>query len=266
MQQPNLFSTPKLQLKRPLAFFDIESTGVDFVKDRIIDLCIIVAYPDGSEKTFNFRFNPEMPIPMEASAVHGIYDEDVITSPTFKERANEVFDVLNPCDLAGFNSNKFDLPMLLEEFIRAGLSFSIDDRSLVDIHKIYTLYEKRTLEAAYKFYCNKALENAHSAEADTRATYEVLLGQLARYEDLTGDVHALHQLSNEERVIDSGRRFVYQNGVPVFNFGKYKGTPVEDVFKRDPGYYSWMMQGDFALHTKQKLKELKQQFSKEAVK
>ncbi len=266
MQQQNLFTTPKLILKRPLAFFDIESTGVDYVKDRIIDLCVIIAYPDGSEKTHTYRFNPEMPIPHEASMVHGIYDEDVITSPTFKEKATELFDVLNPCDLAGFNSNKFDVPMLLEEFIRAGLSFSIDDRSLVDVHKIYVAYEKRTLEAAYKFYCNKSLENAHNAEADTRATYDVLLGQLSRYDDLPGDVHALHQLSNEERIVDSGRRFVYQNGVPVFNFGKYKGTTIEEVLKRDPGYYNWMMQGDFALHTKQKLKEIKQQLTKEATK
>lgn len=264
MEQPNLFALPKLQLKRPLAFFDIESTGVDFVKDRIIDLCIIVVDPNGTDRTFNFRFNPEMPIPFEASAIHGIYDEDVITAPTFKEKATEVFDILNPCDLAGFNSNKFDLPLLLEEFIRAGLSFSIDDRSLVDIHKIYVAYEKRTLEAAYQFYCNKKLDNAHNAEADTRATYEVLLGQLNRYPDLTGDVHGLHQMSNEERIIDSGRRLIYENGKAVFNFGKYKGKPVEDVLKQDPGYYNWMMQGDFALHTKQKLKELKLQLNKEA--
>lgn len=259
MSNQDLFSTMKLNLKKPLVFFDIESTGVDVAKDRIIDLCVIKVFPDGKEETHNFRFNPSIPIPHEASAIHGIYDEDVITEPFFKDRATEVFDLLNDSDLAGFNSNKFDLPLLLEEFIRVGLAFSIDNRSLVDIHKIYMQYEKRNLENAYRFYCGKKLENAHSAEADTRATYEVLLGQLQRYSDLPNDVIELHQISNEERFIDSGRRFVYENGIPVFNFGKYKGRAVSEVLKQDPGYYNWMMNGDFAMHTKQKLKELKQQ-------
>ena len=258
--QLNLFKadTSGLSLKRPLAFFDIESTGVDFAKDRIVELSVLRIDPDNSKTSKTWRINPTITIPIEASKVHGIYDEDVITSPTFKDVAQEVFDLFNPCDLAGFNSNRFDVPMLLEEFIRAGLSFSIDNRGLIDVHKIYTFFEKRTLEAAYQFYCNKTLENAHSAEADTMATYEVLMAQLGKYSpELKGDVEFLHNFSNDERIIDSGRRLIYINGNPCFNFGKYKGKTVEEVLKTDSGYYNWIMQGDFAQHTKQKLTEIK---------
>jgi DNA polymerase III subunit epsilon len=248
-----------LNLKRPLAFFDIESTGVDFAKDRIVDLSVLRINPDGSKVVKTWRLNPTIPIPLEASAVHGIYDEDVITSPTFKETAKEIFDLFDPCDLAGFNSNRFDVPMLLEEFIRAGFSFNIDNRGLIDVHRIYTHFEKRTLGAAYQFYCNKELTNAHSAEADTNATYEVLMAQLDKYvEHLKCDVQFLHDFSNEERFIDSGRRFVYISGKAAFNFGKYKGKFVDEVLRSDPGYYNWMMQGDFAQHTKQKLTEIKE--------
>jgi DNA polymerase-3 subunit epsilon len=260
-EQLNLFAanTPTLSLRRPIAFFDLESTGVDFVKDRIVEISVLRVNPDGEKITKTWRLNPTIPIPLEASAVHGIYDEDVITAPTFKEKAQEIFDLLDPCDLAGFNSNRFDVPMLLEECIRAGLSFSIDNRSLVDVHRIYTHFEKRTLGAAYQFYCNKELTNAHSAEADTLATYEVLMAQLDKYVDhLKRDVQFLHDFSNEERFLDSGRRFVYLSGKPAFNFGKYKGKYVEDVLRNDPGYYNWMMQGDFAQHTKQKLTEIKE--------
>lgn len=266
MNQPmDLFSTTahKLTLQKPLAFFDIESTGVDVAKDRIIEICILRMEPDGTKISKTYRLNPTIPIPAEASKVHGIYDEDVITCPTFKDKAQELFDLLEPADLAGFNSNKFDVPMLLEEFIRAGFSYSIDNRSLIDVHRIYTHFEKRTLEAAYQFYCNKTLENAHSAEADTLATYEVLMAQLERYPaELKGDVPFLHGFSNEERFVDSGRRFIYTGGKAVFNFGKYKGRPVEDVLRTDPGYYNWMMQGDFTQHTKQKLTEIKERMKK----
>jgi DNA polymerase-3 subunit epsilon len=263
MSSLHLFSNIRLNLKKPLVFFDIESTGVDIIKDRIIDLCLLKVLPDGKETIYNFRFNPGIPIPREASMVHGIFDEDVITAPAFKDKAAEIYDLLNDADLAGFNSNKFDLPLLLEEFIRAGFSFSIDNRCLIDIHKIYLMYEKRNLESAYQFYCGKTLKNAHSAEADARATYEVLIGQLQRYTDLPNDVVQLHQLSNEEKFIDSGRRFVVESGKPVFNFGKYKGKTVEEVLKQDPGYYSWMMNGEFSLHTKQKLKEIREQLKKD---
>lgn len=249
----------KLNLKRPLAFFDIESTGVDFVKDRIVEICILRLNADGSKESRVYRLNPTIPIPLEASTVHGIYDEDVITAPTFKDKADELFEFLDPCDLAGFNSNRFDIPMLLEEFIRAGKNFDIDNRAMIDVLRIYTNFEKRTLEAAYKFYCDKALENAHSAEADTHATYEVLLAQLDRYgEEIKSDVRFLHDMSNDERILDSGRRFIYVNGKPTFNFGKYKGRLVDEVLRTDPGYYNWMMQGDFAQHTKKKLTELRE--------
>ncbi len=260
-EQLDLFGTAAstLNLKRPLAFFDLESTGVDFAKDRIVEISVIQLNPDGSKVSKTWRLNPTIPIPIEASKVHGIYDEDVITCPSFKEVAQEIFDLFDPCDLAGFNSNRFDVPMLLEEFIRVGLSFSIDNRGLIDVHRIYTHFEKRTLEAAYRFYCDKPLENAHSAEADTNATYEVLIAQLEKYAgDLKGDVQFLHDFSNEERFIDSGRRFIYLNGKPAFNFGKYKGKYVEEVLRNDSGYYNWMMNGDFAQHTKQKLTEIKE--------
>jgi DNA polymerase-3 subunit epsilon len=260
MDQLNLFASQisKLNLKRPLAFFDLETTGVDISKDRIVELSILRLEPDNTKSVHTFRLNPGIPIPIEASQVHGIYDEDVITCPTFKEKAQEIFDLFDPCDLAGFNSNRFDVPVLLEEFIRNGYSFSIDNRALIDVHRIYTLFEKRTLEAAYKFYCDKDLTNAHSAEADTLATYEVLMSQLEKYADLKSDVKFLHDFSNEERIIDSGRRFVFISGKPSFNFGKYKGKSIEDVLRTDPGYYSWMMQGDFPQHTKQKLTEIKE--------
>ncbi len=260
-EQLDLFgaTASKLNLKRPLAFFDLESTGIDVVKDRIVEISVLRVNPDGTKETKTHRVNPTIPIPVESSLIHGIYDEDVATSPTFKELAKELFDFMDPCDLAGFNSNKFDVPMLLEEFIRVGISFSIDSRALIDVHRIYTLFEKRTLEAAYKFYCDKTLENAHSAEADTTATYEVLMGQLEKYGDeLKGDVQFLHDFSNEERFLDSGRRFIFTGGKVCFNFGKYKGKTVEEVLRTDPGYYNWMMQGDFAQHTKQKLTEIKQ--------
>ena len=229
------------------------------MKDRIVEISILRVNVDGSKDIKTLKLNPTIPIPIEASKIHGIYDEDVITAPTFKEKAKEIFDFMDPCDLAGFNSNKFDVPMLMEEFIRVGLTFSVEQRALIDVHRIYMHFEKRNLEAAYKFYCDKTLENAHSAEADTMATYEVFLGQLNKYKDeLKNDVQFLHDLTNEERFVDSGRRFVFTGGKAVFNFGKYKGRPVDEVLKQDPGYYSWMMQGDFAQHTKQKLTEIKE--------
>ena len=261
MDQLNLFASTasKLNLKRPIAFFDLESTGIDFIKDRIVEISILRINVDGSKVTYTKRVNPTIPIPREASMIHGIYEEDIVTCPTFKQLAKEIYDLLDPCDLAGFNSNKFDVPMLLEEFIRNGISFSIDNRALIDVHRIYTLFEKRTLEAAYKFYCDKTLDNAHSAEADTTATYEVLLAQLDKYApELKSDVSFLHDFSNEERFLDSGRRFIFSGGKALFHFGKYKGKPVDEVLKTDPGYYNWMMQGDFAQHTKQKLTEIKE--------
>jgi DNA polymerase-3 subunit epsilon len=260
MDQLNLFAATatKLNLKKPLAVFDIESTGVDFVKDRIVEISVLRINPDGSKVSKTYRVNPTIPIPVEASLIHGIYDEDVVMEPTFKQLAKEIFDLMDPCDLAGFNSNRFDVPLLLEEFIRAGVHFSIENRALIDVHRIYTHFEKRTLEAAYQFYCNKTLVNAHSAEADTNATYEVLVSQLDKYApELKSDVQFLHDFSNEERFLDSGRRIIFTGGKACINFGKHKGKPVEEVLKTDLGYYNWMMNGDFAQHTKQVLTELK---------
>jgi DNA polymerase-3 subunit epsilon len=260
VSQPSLFDTVKLNLKKPLAFFDLESTGVDIAKDRIVEIGIIVIHPDQTKQVITKKINPTIPIPLEASQIHGIYDEDVITAPKFSEVAKELFDLLDPCDFAGFNSNRFDIPMLLEEFMRAGIALDIEKRRMVDIFRIYTMFEKRDLTSAYKFYCHKDLANAHSAEADIQATYEILLGQIGKYPDLQNDVQALHELSNQEIIIDSGRRFVYQNGKPSYNFGKHKGKSIEQVFKEDPSYYSWMLNGDFPAHTKQKLKEFKEAF------
>ena len=254
----------KLNLKKPLAFFDLETTGVDIVKDRIVEISIVKINVDQSQEWYTKRINPTIPIPIEASQVHGIYDEDVVTAPTFKDLAKEIFDFINPCDLGGFNSNRFDIPVLLEEFIRAGIAFDIENRHMVDVHRLFTLMEKRDLTSAYKFYCGKDIENAHSAEADVAATRDVFFAQLQRYDALKNDVAFLHDLTNEERIIDSGRRLVYQNNQPCFNFGKHKGKTVEQVFREEPSYFSWMMNGDFPMHTKQKLKEFKDSMTKKS--
>ena len=262
----DLFSNDKfkLNLKRPLAVFDLETTGIDFIRDRIVEISIIRIDVDNTRTRYTMRINPTIPIPIEASQIHGIYDEDVALSPKFADVAKELFDILDPCDLAGFNSNRFDIPLILEEFIRVGYWMDIETRNLIDVHRIYTLMEKRDLTAAYKFYCDKEIVNAHSAAADTEATMEVLFAQLQRYEDLKNDMRFLHDFSNEERFLDSGRRFIYQNGKPTFNFGKHKGKTVEAVLKEEPSYYNWMLNGDFPEHTKQKLREIKGALSKAA--
>jgi DNA polymerase-3 subunit epsilon len=260
----NLFSDGnfKLNLKRPLAIFDLETTGVDFVKDRIVEICIIRIDPDHTRTERTMRINPTIPIPIESSQIHGIYDEDLAMCPTFKNVAQELFELLDPCDFAGFNSSRFDIPLLLEEFIRVGLWLDIESRNLIDVYRIYTLMEKRDLATAYKFYCDKELVNAHSAKADTEATADVLFAQIQKYEELKNDMRYLHDISNEERFLDSGRRFVYQNGKPTFNFGKHKGKSVEAVLKEEPSYYNWMLNGEFPEHTKQKLREIKASLSK----
>lgn len=253
----------QLNLKRPLAIFDLETTGVDFVKDRIVELSVIRINPDQTREQKTMRLNPTIPIPIESSQIHGIYDEDVAMSPTFKEVAQELFDFMDPCDFAGFNSNRFDIPVLLEEFIRAGLWMDIESRNLIDIYRLYTLMEKRDLTTAYKFYCGKDLSNAHSAAADTEATMEVMIAQLQHYpNDLKNDMRFLHDFSNDERYLDSGRRFIYQNGKPTFNFGKHKGKSVEAVLKEEPSYYNWMLNGDFPEHTKRKFREIKTSLGK----
>lgn len=246
-----------LQLTRPLAFIDLETTGTNVATDRIIEIAVIKVMPDKSVINKTKRINPGIPIPAATTAIHGITDEDVKDAPTFKQVANEYKQFLENCDIAGYNSNRFDVPLLVEEFLRLDLNFDIKSRKFVDVQKIFHLMEKRTLSAAYKFYCDKDLENAHSAEADAIATYEILEAQLTRYEQqLKPEVEALATFTKEDDYVDFARRMTIQNGVELFNFGKYKGRPVRDVLKIEPQYYDWMMKADFPLNTKQKLTEI----------
>lgn len=249
----------KLNLKNPIIFFDLETTGVDVSKDRIVEICYIKVWPNGNEVSRTMRINPEMHIPEQASAVHGIYDADVAECPTFKEVAKEIAGDFTGCDLAGFNSNRFDLPMLAEEFLRAQVDIDLTRHRAIDVQVIYHKLEQRTLSAAYKFYCGAELVNAHSALADTRATYEILQAQLDHYPDvLVNDMEFLSQFSSFTRNADFAGRIVYDDaGNEVFNFGKYKGEKVETVLLRDSGYYAWMMNGDFPLNTKQVLTRIK---------
>ena len=248
----------QLKLDRPIVFFDLETTGVDIVNDRIVEICLLKVFPNGNQESKVMRINPTIHIPEEASAVHGIYDADVADCPTFKEVAEEVYDFIRGCDLGGFNSNHFDIPMLVEEFLRNGINIDLRNTRCVDVQNIYHKLERRTLIAAYKFYCHKDLENAHSALADTEATYEVLCAQLDHYpEELQNDIDFLTEYSRRNRNVDFAGRIVYDDkNVEVFNFGKYNGMPVAEVLRRDPGYYSWIQQGDFALNTKQVLTEI----------
>lgn len=248
-----------LNLTRPLIFFDIEATGLNTASDRIVELSYIKIFPDGKEESQTLRFNPGIPITAEASAVNGIKDEDVADCPHFKDKAAELAATFQDCDFAGFNSNFFDIPMLAEEFLRAGINFDFSKAQFIDVQNIYHKMERRNLATAYKFYCNKELTNAHTAMADTRATYEVLLGQLAHYpNDLKNDVGFLSDFSRRNRNVDlAGRIVLNDNGVETINFGKYKGHAVADVLRRDPGYFAWIMQGDFTQNTKQTFQRLK---------
>ena len=241
----------KLNLERPLIFFDLETTGTNVTQDRIVELSFIKVYPDGHDESKTRRINPEMPIPPASTAVHHITDEDVKDAPTFRQVARSLMDIFEGCDIAVYNSNKFDVPLLIEEFSRAGYNFDVSGRRFVDVQNIFHKMEQRTLVAAYKFYCGKNLEDAHSALADTRATYEVLLGQLDRYPELENDVEKLAEFSRSGRNLDLAARIVLDDkDVPVFNFGKHKGQPVKEVFRKEPSFYSWMMQGDFPKNTK----------------
>lgn len=253
----------KLNLKRPIIFFDLETTGLDIAKDRIVELCYIRVEPNGNEEARSMRINPEMHIPEVASSVHGITDDDVKDCPTFADVAPQLAATFEGCDLAGFNSNRFDLPLLAEEFMKAGVNIDLSHVQAIDVQNIYHKLEKRTLAAAYKFYCGRDLENAHSALADTQATYEVLQAQLDHYpNDLQNDVDFLAEFSRMNRNIDFAGRFVYdESGNEIINFGKYKGKAIKDVLSRDPGYYSWIMQGDFTLNTKQVLTKLRLKYA-----
>jgi len=254
--QWNKTTEMNLQLSRPLAVLDLETTGVNLSSDRIVELAILKIMPDGSIVRKRRLINPQMKIPVQSSEIHGITDEMVKDAPTFKEISNETRQFLEQCDLAGYNSNRFDWPLLMEEFLRAGLDFDISDRKMIDVQKIFHVLEPRTLSAAYKFYCNKTLDGAHSAEVDALATWEVLDAQLDRYPQLGKTLDSVINCIGDEKMVDFARRFVLQNGVEVFNFGKHKGRPVSDVLKAEPQYYDWMMKGDFPMHTKQKLTEI----------
>lgn len=248
----------QLNLKNPLVFFDLETTGIDIAKDRIVEISMAKVMPNGEEIVKTRRINPGMPIPPESTAIHGITDEDVKDCPKFKEIAKSLAAQIEGCDLAGFNSNRFDIPMLAEEFLRAGVDVDLNRRKFIDVQTIFHKMEQRNLTAAYKFYCNKDLANAHSAEADTMATYEVLKAQLDRYPELENDVNFLSKYSSFTNNVDFAGRMVYnEKGQEVINFGKYKGRVVEEVLKSDPSYYAWIMNGDFPLNTKKMLTEIR---------
>lgn len=261
----------KMKINKPIAFFDLETTGVNISTDRIIEICIVrVSPPNETVEVKTFRVNPGMPIPDQSSAIHGIYDKDVADKPPFADIALQVSQFMKDCDLGGFNSIRFDIPLLIEEFFRAGIEFDISKRKLIDSQRIFHLMEPRTLGAAYKFYCNKELENAHSAEADTLATYHILKAQIARYADkqvkdaegkvsvpIKNDMQVLHDFSVGNMVDLAGRMVMSDKGDELFNFGKYKGMKVKDTLLKDPMYYDWIMKGDFPQDTKKKLTQIK---------
>lgn len=261
----------QLNLTRPIAFFDLETTGVNVASDRIVELSILKILPDGTKETKTKRINPTIPIPKQTSLIHGIYDKDIADAPTFKNIAKNLAEFLKNCDLAGYNSNKFDIPILVEEFLRAEVDFDLKNRRFVDVQNIFHQMEQRTLKAAYRFYCGREIINAHSAEADIEATYEVFLAQLEKYdgveyEDKQGnksfpvinDIAALHEFTNINKNADMAGRIIFNDkGVEVFNFGKHNGKPVEDVLRSEPSYYAWMQNGDFPLYTKKVLTDIK---------
>ncbi|MEN8116194.1 MAG: exonuclease domain-containing protein [Bacteroidota bacterium] len=261
----------QLQLKKPIVFLDLETTGINIVTDRIVEIALIKVNPDGTEEEKQLRINPEMPIPEEASLIHGIYDEDVKDEPAFKEVAKSLVKFIEGCDLGGFNSNRFDIPLLAEEFLRVDIDIDLKKNKFIDVQAIFHKMEKRTLTAAYKFYCNQNLVDAHSALADTKATYEVLKAQLNRYDGveyedgkgkksmpIVNDVEKLSEFSSYDRNVDFVGRIVYdENGVEVFNFGKNKGVPVEQVLQEQPGYFGWILNSEFPLYTKKVLTQLK---------
>ncbi|MGM0636030.1 MAG: exonuclease domain-containing protein [Bacteroidota bacterium] len=244
----------KLNLSRPICFFDLETTGTNIANDRIVEISILKIHPNQNKDSFTRRVNPEIPIPLETSKIHGIYDDDVAGEPNFDELSKTIYQFIKDCDLAGYNSNRFDIPLLAEEMLRAGVEFDLKNINLIDVQTIFHKKEKRTLEAAYKFYCDKNLENAHSAEADTIATYEVLESQLDRYDDLENDIKWLSEFSKHNKFADfAGFVRFDKNGEEVFAFGKHRGKKVADVFDKEPGYYSWIQNADFPLYTKKVL-------------
>lgn len=248
-----------LNLDRPVAFFDLETTGTDVPTDRIVEISILKIFPDQKKSQLTRRVNPGIPIPPESTQIHGIADEDVAEEPTFEELSSEVYDFIFGCDLAGYNSNRFDIPILVEEFLRVGVDYDPRNVRHIDVQSVFHKMEQRTLSAAYKFYCNKTIENAHSAQSDVEATYEVLLAQLDRYDEIENDFDFLHEFSKRNNgVLDFvGRIALNEDNVAIFNFGKFKGKPVKEVLKDHPGYFNWIMESEFPRFTKKILKEIK---------
>ncbi|MDR3185172.1 MAG: 3'-5' exonuclease [Prevotellaceae bacterium] len=248
----------QLNLRNPLVFFDVETTGLDIATDRIVEISILKVMPDGQEDQKTFRLNPTVPIPEQVTKIHGITDADVANCPVFKEIACTLAKYIEGCDVAGYNSIKFDIPMLAEEFLRAGIAFDFRKRKLIDVQTIFHKMEQRTLSAAYKFYCNKELQDAHSAAADAYATYEILQAQLDRYETLTNDMGKLSEFSMQRRNLDyAGRVILDEKDVPIINFGKYKGQKALEVIAKDPSYYAWIMNSTFTLDTKRVFTDLR---------
>ena len=247
-----------LKLKRPIVFFDLETTGVDTATDRIVEISLVKIGVDGSKSVKTRRINPERHIPEEATEVHGITDEDVKDEPTFRQIAKSLAQYIEGCDFGGFNSNRFDLPMLVEEFMRAGVDVDFRKRKFIDVQNVFHRKEQRTLVAAYRFYCDKDLANAHSAEADTLATYEVLEAQIERYPDIGDTVEQLSEFSSNGEIVDfAGRLAMNDKGEEIFTFGKYRGQSVEEVFRKEPSYYRWMMDGDFPQYTKKVITKIR---------
>lgn len=248
----------ELQLTRPICFFDLEATGTHVVKDRIVEISILKLFPNGTKTDKTWLVNPGIPIPPEVVEIHGISDEKVVNAPTFKQLAKEVYSMIKDSDLAGFNSDRFDIPLLVEEMLRAGVDFDLKNRVSVDVQTIFHKMEKRTLGAAYKFYCDKNLEQAHSAEADTRATYEVLLAQLERYPELENNIQELSEFTTRKQSLDvAGFIGLNKNEQPIFAFGKHKGKTVDEILEHEPGYFGWILNADFPLHTKKILTQIK---------
>jgi len=256
----------ELHINRPLAFIDLETTGTNLAKDRIVEIAVMKLMPDGNVHEKETLVNPEMPIPAQVTAIHKISDAEVKDAPTFSQVAKSFFLFLDDCDLCGFNSIRFDLPILVEEFHRAGVTFDLSNRRFVDVQRIFHVMEPRNLKAAYKFYCEKNLEDAHTAMADVKATYEVLKAQLDRYNgSLKNDVDFLHEFSKDGDYVDLGKRMYYNNGLEIFNFGKHKGKSVMEVFKAEPSYYDWILKSEFPFEFKEKVKSIRERMKKEEV-
>ncbi|MEC7263609.1 MAG: 3'-5' exonuclease [Bacteroidota bacterium] len=248
----------QLQLTKPICFFDLETTGTNVAKDRIVEISILKVYPNGNKESKTWLVNPEMPIPAESEAIHGISDERVANEPTFKQLSKEIYKMIRDSDLAGFNSDRFDIPLLVEEMLRADVDFDMKNMVSVDVQTIFHKMEKRTLEAAYKFYCDKSLDDAHSAKADTMATYEVLLAQLERYPELENDIKKLSEFTTRKQSLDfAGFIALDENEQPVFSFGKHKGRSVDEILEAEPGYFGWILNADFPLYTKKVLTQIK---------